>query len=695
MKGKLQFKKVFVVFMLLGVSILSHAQVGIGTLNPDNSAQLDITSLNKGLLVPRLPLVQTTNQSPVAGNVANSLLVYNTATVNDVTPGFYYWQGTKWVRIVLQSDPVMFNETLTTLTYNATTNELIYKDEKGISNLLQLTGQTGPQGPIGLTGPAGPQGIPGNDGAIGPQGPIGLTGPQGIQGVQGNTGANGAEGPQGIQGPIGPQGPQGGIGLIVDGTNTTVSGSGTATDPYKVDTPSIPATTVSNTSTANNLNTTVNGVTGTNVNIINSNVLEATNGNLISTVNGVASAPAIPILIAADNGLTAVNGNVQLGGSLVQPTTLTTTAANSLAISGLPAGTATDNIIVSDPATGVLKTVTAAALNTTNWSITGNAGTSSSTNFLGTTDDVDLIFKRDNILSGQLGLNTTFGVESNAYGTDNCAFGRLSQVNNSQVVYVYGNVSMGTRSLYFNDTGVANVSIGYLSLFNNLNGRYNTAVGTSALQYNPAGSENVAVGNNSLYIGAGSENVGIGSFSSSGGGTLTVNRSIFIGNSTKPLSDNETNQIVIGYNATGRGSNTVQIGNFNMTSIGGQVAWSNPSDLGLKKDIVTSEYGLNFIEKLRPVTYKMKKGTTDLQTGFIAQEVETAANSIGYEFNGIVKPKNDNDFYSLRYSDFVVPLVKAVQEQQAQIDKLQLQINQQQKDIQELRQLIENNSSKK
>ncbi|MFC4476350.1 tail fiber domain-containing protein [Flavobacterium chungangensis] len=668
MKGKLQFKKVFVVFMLLGISILSHAQVGIGTLNPDNSAQLDITSLNKGLLVPRLPLVQTTNQSPVAGNVANSLLVYNTATVNDVTPGFYYWQGTKWVRIVLQSDPVMFNETLTTLTYNATTNELTYKDEKGISNLLQLTGQTGPQGPEG---------------------------PQGIQGVQGNTGANGAEGPQGIQGPIGPQGPQGGIGLIVDGTNTTVSGSGTATDPYKVDTPSIPATTVSNTSTANNLNTTVNGVTGTNVNIINSNVLEATNGNLISTVNGVASAPAIPILIAADNGLTAVNGNVQLGGSLVQPTTLTTTAANSLAISGLQAGTATDNIIVSDPATGVLKTVTATALNTNNWSITGNAGTSSSTNFLGTTDDVDLIFKRDNILSGQLGLNTTFGVESNAYGTDNCAFGRLSQVNNSQAAYVYGNVSMGTRSLYFNDTGVANVSIGYLSLFNNLNGRYNTAVGTSALQYNPSGEDNVGIGYSSLYLGAGSENIGIGSFSCSTGGVFTVNRSIFIGNRSSPLSDNETNQIVIGYNATGRGSNTVQIGNINMTSIGGQVAWSNPSDLRLKKDIVTSTYGLNFISKLRPVTYKMKKGTTDLQTGFIAQEVETAANSIGYEFNGIVKPKNDNDFYSLRYSDFVVPLVKAVQEQQAQIDKLQLQINQQQKDIQELRQLIENNSSKK
>lgn len=82
-------------------------------------------------------------------------------------------------------------------------------------------------------------------------------------------------------------------------------------------------------------------------------------------------------------------------------------------------------------------------------------------------------------------------------------------------------------------------------------------------------------------------------------------------------------------------------------------------------------------------------GTTDLQSGFVAQEVEAAANGIGYKFNGIVKHKNDNDFYSLRYSDFVVPLVKAVQEQQFEIEKLQTQINQQQKDIEELKQPIQ------
>jgi hypothetical protein len=56
------------------------------------------------------------------------------------------------------------------------------------------------------------------------------------------------------------------------------------------------------------------------------------------------------------------------------------------------------------------------------------------------------------------------------------------------------------------------------------------------------------------------------------------------------------------------------------------------------------------------------------QTGFIAQEIESAAKECGYDFNGLHKPENDNDPYSLAYSLFTVPLVKAVQEQQVQIE---------------------------
>jgi hypothetical protein len=60
------------------------------------------------------------------------------------------------------------------------------------------------------------------------------------------------------------------------------------------------------------------------------------------------------------------------------------------------------------------------------------------------------------------------------------------------------------------------------------------------------------------------------------------------------------------------------------------------------------------------------------QTGFIAQDVERAARQVGYNFSGVDAPKKDSDFYGLRYAEFVVPLVKAVQELNEQIVNLNL-----------------------
>ena len=72
----------------------------------------------------------------------------------------------------------------------------------------------------------------------------------------------------------------------------------------------------------------------------------------------------------------------------------------------------------------------------------------------------------------------------------------------------------------------------------------------------------------------------------------------------------------------------------------------------------------------------------ELQIGFIAQDVEKAANEIGFDFHAVDRPKNENDFYGLRYAEFVPVLVKAIQEQQDVIEK-------QSADIQELKDLIQ------
>jgi hypothetical protein len=135
-------------------------------------------------------------------------------------------------------------------------------------------------------------------------------------------------------------------------------------------------------------------------------------------------------------------------------------------------------------------------------------------------------------------------------------------------------------------------------------------------------------------------------------------------------------------------SNQVRIGNNSVSSIGGQVSWTVLSDSRIKEQVRENVPGLSFIKELRPVTYRlnvekqnrllgMEKPVNSLQeeeiekivfTGFLAQEVESASEKIGYNFSGVDK---SGAVWGLRYSAFVVPLVKGMQEQQAQIEALQ------------------------
>jgi len=85
---------------MLLINVQMYAQnVGINSdgSTPNASAMLDIKSSDKGLLIPRVALTSTSSASPIT-SPATSLLVYNTATTGDVTPGYYYWNGSQWVR---------------------------------------------------------------------------------------------------------------------------------------------------------------------------------------------------------------------------------------------------------------------------------------------------------------------------------------------------------------------------------------------------------------------------------------------------------------------------------------------------------------------------------------------------------------------------------------------------------------------
>ena len=100
---------IFITFLFLIIQNNMTAQVGIGTTNPN--AALDITSTDNGLLIPRVALTNTATVLPVLTGI-RSELVFNTATVNDVTPGFYYLSTDTgpWIRL----GPLVTNSWLTT-----------------------------------------------------------------------------------------------------------------------------------------------------------------------------------------------------------------------------------------------------------------------------------------------------------------------------------------------------------------------------------------------------------------------------------------------------------------------------------------------------------------------------------------------------------------------------------------------------
>jgi hypothetical protein len=79
----------------------NYAQVGINTTSPN--AALDVVSTTNGMLLPRVALTTTTLAAPVVnpagGALPASTLVYNTNTAGDVTPGYYYWSGSAWLRL--------------------------------------------------------------------------------------------------------------------------------------------------------------------------------------------------------------------------------------------------------------------------------------------------------------------------------------------------------------------------------------------------------------------------------------------------------------------------------------------------------------------------------------------------------------------------------------------------------------------
>lgn len=293
--------------------------------------------------------------------------------------------------------------------------------------------------------------------------------------------------------------------------------------------------------------------------------------------------------------------------------------------------------------------------------------------------------------------NTAIGrgalYQTDAY--DNTATGFKSLFSNTSA---NRNTATGSQSLVANILGSDNTAMGYKSLGSN-NGSQNTAIGGEALYSNTTGQGNVAVGYQANASANTSYNTMVGQFAYASG-----NRSVAIGADTYVNGSNST---VIGSNAIIFGDNKMQLGNTLTAVIATAGGYTVTSDGRFKDNVSDLTPGLDFIVHLRPVSYnfnykrlddflnraRSKKNTeaayekqladktSHREIGFIAQEVEKLCVSGNYTFNAVYKPQNDNDQYSLDYSKFVVPLVKAMQEQQNIIDDLKLQMVQLKKEL--------------
>jgi hypothetical protein len=427
------------------------------------------------------------------------------------------------------------------------------------------------------------------------------------------------------------------------------------------------------------------------------------NGANVST-DGLTNATAIGNGAVVNTSNTIQLGNTSVNKVFVGTGTNATIIAGGLQITG---GSLASGKVLTSDGSGVATWQSPAP---SGWGLSGNSGTTDGTNFIGTTDNRPFNIRVNNSVSGRIDptLKNTF-------------FGYLSAFSFSNPNAI-SNTGFGYQSLYANTTGTYNNAIGASALAFNLDGSFNTANGSGALFNNTGGDYNTAVGYGALA------------------GNTTGSYITTLGDQANVNGNNYSNSTAIGANSLITGSNQVVLGNSSIVNIYAEVTGITMlSDSRFKKNIKEDVPGLEFIRLLRPVTfnYDIKgfnnhiKGNTpkpeqlahgadsaigkglpempDLKpykedevaiaqkekieyTGLVAQEVETAAKKVGYDFSGLHKPQNDKDTYGLNYTDFVVPLIRSVQElsaskesMQSEIDNLKNQNNDLQNQLNELK----------
>jgi trimeric autotransporter adhesin len=701
-------KPLFLICFLIAGGI-SQSQVAINTDGspPNPSAMLDIKHGSKGLLIPRVSLTGTNDVITVPAS-ANSLLVYNTAAAgtgaNVVSPGYYYWSGSAWVPFLTPlnlysagwlttgnagtSPPqnfigttdnasLQFKVNNTTAGWLGTNGNTFFGLKSGISNSGYSNVAIGPSALLNST-------VGNNSVAIGDSSLFSQTG--GLR----NTAVGSKSGfanTTGFDNSF--------LGFNAGLSNTTgINNTFIGSKAGMLSTTGQSNTFVGSWAGLLNTDGWFNTFIGTEAGKSNSTGMGNTYiGDLCGSSNSTGKDNT-----AVGSGALVNNSSGSFNVALGAGTLFHSNSANHIVAVGDSAfynNVSSGNTAVGSRA-GFYNTTgadnsfigyhsgavnTTGSLNTFLGSSTGTANTGGNYNtFIGAVTAISNTTGENNTI---VGVNAGY---SNTTGNSNSFLGRAAGGSNT--------------------TASSNSFFGYFAGESTTTGQYNSFFGANAGDANTTGLQNAGFGYRALFNNtAGVNNVGIGT--NAGLVITTGDANSFLGALSNGTGADLYNATAIGYGTIVNATNKVVVGNTTVTSIGGQVGWSTFSDGRFKKNIQENVSGLAFITRLRPVTYTLdidkinhflepeNAGEGNLihnritnqesirYTGFIAQEVEQAAKETGYQFSGVQAPVNAKDNYSLVYAEFVVPLVKAVQEQQAQIKELK-------KEVDLLKKLIQN-----
>jgi len=402
----------------------------------------------------------------------------------------------------------------------------------------------------------------------------------------------------------------------------------------------------------------------------------ATGSTNVAIGAGTIVAPGIDNATAIGPGASATVTNTIILGNTQNVGIGTSAPTAKLHVGGqirIVDGTQQAGYVLTSDANGLASWQSAGAVS--GWGTTGNAGITDA-NYIGPNTNVPFNIRINSVRAGRIDPTTQsayFGYEAGrdagAVGLQNTAFG-----NGALRVNTTGNfnTALGKNTLYlfsFTNSGTAynanNTAVGYEALYNTnpnstANGVRNTALGSIAGTNNTTGAENVFIGYN-----AGSANT-------------TGSNNTFVGFAAGSSGAALSNATAIGNGASVNANNKIRLGNGSVTVIEGQVAFTASSDRRLKSNIKEMDLGIDFINKLNPVSYELNNSDGRQNWGFIAQDIEQL---VGTDKAVLTIGQDSLRSLGLRYTDFIAPMVKAMQEQDKEIESLKNQLKEKEEKV--------------